>query len=497
MKLAQLFSVYKQFKMGDEPMREVTGLSIDSRQIQSGQVFVAIRGQSRDSHDYIKEVCAQAIAGVVVEDASNIPKDFRGGVLVVPNSREALVKLAGRFFGNPADHLFCVGVTGTNGKTSTTYMVESILNHFGMKTGVLGTINHHIGDKIWESELTTPDAITLQKRLREFVALGAKAAAFEISSHAIDQGRAAGLPLSCMVFTNLTRDHLDYHKTMENYFATKEKLFREVIATESNPHIFAIINNNDEWGRKIEVASHVRKVTYGESQSDFQFQILETKYSGTRFHLKCSRGEVEVKLQLPGRHNVYNAVAAIAVGIAAGASLENCIEGIQKFKGVPGRLEKVPSANDKHVFVDYAHTDDALKTVLTILREIRTQAHSKNKIITVFGCGGDRDKGKRPLMAKAAVEGSDTVFVTSDNPRTEEPMTIIQEILSSVSNSLMGSKVFVEVDRREAIRQAIEMARPNDVVLIAGKGHETYQIIGEKKYDFSDFKVAGEILNVL
>lgn len=495
MKLAQLFSAYPNFKMGEHAMSDVQGLCLDSRSVTPGQVFFAVRGTNRDSHDYLPQVCRQGAIGVVVEDASLIPPNYAGAVLVVPNSREAVVRLASRYYNFPADQLFCVGVTGTNGKTSTTYMIESVLNRFGLPTGVLGTINHHFQDKVWGSELTTPDPITLQKRLHEFVALGAKAAAFEVSSHAIDQGRAAGLPWSTVVFTNLTRDHLDYHKSMENYFLAKEKLFREMPLAQKNHPVTAIININDEWGRRIQVAPNVKVWTYGESQADFQFQVLDTQFSGTRFRLNTPRGEVEVTMAMPGRHNVYNAVAAMAVGMSAGASLDMCVAGVQNFMGVPGRLQKVATAKEIHVFVDYAHTDDALRTVLTILQGIRQSAKARNKIITVFGCGGDRDKGKRPLMAKAAIELSDYVYVTSDNPRTEDPMSIIQDIVSELPNEILKSKVIIEVDRREAIGKAIRAAHATDVVLIAGKGHEDYQIIGDKKTDFSDVQVAEEFLN--
>ncbi|MCB0350076.1 MAG: UDP-N-acetylmuramoyl-L-alanyl-D-glutamate--2,6-diaminopimelate ligase, partial [Bdellovibrionales bacterium] len=364
MKLAQLFGAYSHFKLGEDPLKEVTALCVDSRKIQPGHVFIAVRGHTSDGHKYIRDVCDQNIVAVVVEDESVVPPQFKGGVLVVSNSREALVRLSGIFYGNPADKLFCVGVTGTNGKTSVTYMIESILNHFGMPTGVLGTIDHHFAEKTWMSELTTPDAITLQQRLRDFVALGAKAAALEVSSHAIDQGRAGGIPFQCVIFTNLTRDHLDYHETMEKYFAAKEKLFTECLLRKAGDAPVAIININDEWGRKIIPAPNAKVWTYGESQSDFQFQVLENKFSGTRFRLTTPRGDAEITTPLPGRHNVYNSVAAIATGLAAGASLQACKEGIEKFRGVPGRMERVPSETSRNVFVDYAHTDDALKTVL-------------------------------------------------------------------------------------------------------------------------------------
>lgn len=497
MKLVQLFSAYKTFKAGDDLTKEISGLSINAQELKEGQVFFAVRGARRDGHDFLKEAASKGAAGLVVEDGSRVPSDFRGAVLVVPNTREALMKLSARYFDYPAEQLFCVGVTGTNGKTSTVYMIEAILNRFGLKTGVMGTINHHLGETTWESGLTTPDAITLNRRLRDFLALGAKAAAFEVSSHAIDQGRVSGIPFSCVVFTNLTRDHLDYHQTMEAYFSAKEKLFRELPMLNPHHPVDAIININDEWGRRIEVSPQVRKWTYGEAQADFQFQIHEVSYAGTRFRLSTPKGDMDVRLPLPGRHNVYNAVAAIAAGVVAGASLETCVEAIGGFQGVPGRLQRVPGRQDLHVFVDYAHTDDALRTVLTILQQIRSQTRARSKICTVFGCGGDRDRGKRPLMARAAVELSDIVYVTSDNPRTEDPMAIIQEILVGVPKELMNSKVFVEVDRKEAIRKSITRAGSRDVVLIAGKGHETDQIIGSEKHAFNDFEVAREILSGL
>lgn len=497
MKLAQLFSLYHEFKMGSDPMVEVQGLNLDSRLIKGGEVFFAIRGSARDSHDYLPEVCNKNIAGVVVEDASKVPDNFSGAVLVVKNVREAVVRLAGRYYGEPAEKLCCVGVTGTNGKTSTTYMVEAVLNNFGIKTGVMGTINHHCGEAKWESDLTTPDAVTLQKRLSEFLALGAKAAVFEVSSHAIDQNRILGVPLNCAIFTNLTRDHLDYHKTMENYFFTKEKLFANLHPIKSGEPTYAIININDPWGKKINVSPQAQRWTYGESQSDFQFQIFESSYLGTRFYLKTHRGDSEVKMKLPGRHNVYNAVAAIAAGMALGASLQSAVIAIEAFSGVPGRLERVPTKKDINVFIDYAHTDDALNAVLFSLNKIREQSKKKGKIITVFGCGGDRDKGKRPLMAKSAVDLSDLVYITSDNPRTEDPMAIIQDILAGVPKDLLKSKVFVEVERREAIRKAVTNATHRDAVIIAGKGHENFQIIGQTRHEFNDLVIAKEILNGL
>lgn len=475
---------------------QIKGLEYDSRKVKFGDVFVAIRGTASDGHSYLKDVCSKGVAAVVVEDDSQVPESFRGAIVKVANTRKALEELAAKFYEMPAKKLFTVGVTGTNGKTSVTYMIESVLSEFGWDTGVIGTVDHHIKSHKWATELTTPDPLTLQKRLAEFLKLGARAATFEVSSHALSQDRADSVPFDVVVFTNLTRDHLDYHKTMQNYFEAKEKLFFDLPARAGKP-VTAVVNTTDAWGKKIRVAPNVELWSYGEESSDFQFEILRSDFSGSQFLLKSPRQEHTLEIPLVGKHNVYNAVAAIATGAAAGASIETAAKGLSRFRGVPGRLESVQNSLDVPIFVDYAHTDDALRTVLRALQDIRTKAKSQNKIIVVFGCGGDRDKGKRPLMAKAAIEGADRVVITSDNPRTEDPVRIINDIAEGISPSALGSTVFVEVDRKEAIRKAITIANKGDVVVIAGKGHEDYQIIGTQKFPFSDQLVAQEIANGL
>ncbi len=499
MTLTELFSISSQFKLGNKPFCEISSITSDSRTAKAGDVFVAVRGRSHDGHRYLQDVCARNVAAVVVEDESAVPASFTGGVLKVANSRIALGELAARFYGDPARSLFCVGVTGTNGKTSTAFLIEAILNDFGMKTGVIGTVDHHLADRVWPTNLTSPEPVTLQKRLREFRDLGAKALVMEVSSQALDQDRAVSIPFEVAVFTNLTRDHLDYHVTMANYFRAKERLFRPQARTisglQTEPALkLAVINLDDEWGRKLELGQGVRRCGYGETHCDFQFQILEMNFKGTRFRLVTRQGEIEVDSPLLGRHNVYNVVAAIAVGVRAGASLETCALAVKKFNGVPGRLQPVPNTRGLHVLVDYAHTDDALREVLRALQAIRERAQLKSRILTVFGCGGDRDKGKRPLMAKAAIENSDLVFVTSDNPRSEAPAEIIRDILDGVPTELMNSKVFVEVDRKECIGKAIKRAVAEDVVLIAGKGHETYQIVGDRRVDMDDREIARSYL---
>lgn len=495
MRLSQLLSIYPQLRLGEQPNQEISGLTNDSREVKKGSVYVAIRGSKHDGHKYLNEVCKSEPAAIVVDDLALVPATFRGAVVHVENTRSALDHLAAQFWGRPADRLFCVGVTGTNGKTSTTYLIEKVLSRFGWKTGVLGTINHHLGTHVWPSQLTTPDPLVLQKRLAEFSSLGAEAVTFEVSSHAIEQNRVDHVPFDVTVFTNLTRDHLDYHGTMDKYFAAKARLFNQILARSSKPQTYAVVNTDDPWGKRIEVFGKSRLWTYGQREADLKFTIQAQSFAGTVFELKTPRGTEQVNLPVPGLHNVYNAVAAIGVGLAAGASLETCCEALQDFEGVPGRLQRVKSDAGFNVFVDYAHTDDALRVVLRALNEVRSAAKLSGRILTVFGCGGDRDKGKRPLMAQAAVEGSDFVFVTSDNPRTEDPMSIIKDTTEGILPELMGRQVFIEADRRMAIGRALQTAQVGDVILIAGKGHEDYQIVGTERLPFSDVEVVKEWLH--
>lgn len=492
MKLSELMQTFTPSHRGDFWQDEVAAVIQDSRQAGPGKVFVAIRGTSSDGHQFIPQVAASNVAALVVEDENQIPKNFRGAIVKVSSSRQALERLATRFFGEPAKNLFCVGVTGTNGKTTVTYMVEKILNRFNMPTGVIGTIDHHLLNRKWESQLTTPDPLTLHQRLREFVDMGAKAAAFEVSSHALSQSRAESLPFRVGVFTNFTRDHLDYHQTMENYFAAKERLFYELLGR--NEASFAVLNGDDPWIRKTRVDKNVTPWWFGKSHADFQFQIVKENLDGSVFYLKTPQGETEVHLPCTGEHNVYNAVAAIAASVAAGCPLQTAGEALAGFFGAPGRLEKVPNGRGLHIFVDYAHTDDAVRTVLRALKNLRDQAHDGSRIITVFGCGGERDKGKRPLMAKAASENSDVVLITSDNPRSEDPGQIIRDIESGIPQGWNG-KLMIEADRKKALAQALQTARQDDVILIAGKGHEDYQIVGKQKLSFSDVNVVTELLN--
>lgn len=493
MKVSQLLSIFAQLQWGEAAGLEVTDVTQDSRQVKKGSVFIAIRGTAGDGHRYLPQVAQAGAAALIVEDPAGIPASFKGAVVKVPSTRHALDQLASRFYGQPAKGLFCVGVTGTNGKTTVTYMLEAILTHFGWPTGVLGTIDHHLGKHRWPSQLTTPDALTLHRRLSEFVALGAHAAAFEVSSHALSQARADSLPFAVGVFTNFTRDHLDYHHTMEDYFAAKERLFSELLGQNPQTAV-AVLNGDDPWVRKTKVREGVTTWFYGSKDADFSFRVLKEDLNGSLFHLSTPRGNHEFHMPCPGVHNIYNATAAIAAACAAGASLETASEALAKFHGAPGRLEKVLNTRGLHIFVDYAHTDDALRTVLRALTDLKHASRAPGRILTVFGCGGDRDKGKRPLMARAAAEFSDVLILTSDNPRSEDPRQILSEIEAGIPKGWAGER-HTEIDRRAALARALQIAKEGDVILVAGKGHEDYQIIGNERLTFADTQVVRELLN--
>ncbi len=477
------------------PDIEVLSLTQDARQVHIGSIFVAIPGTKVDGHQFLPAACLAGASAVIVEKTVGIPEDYKGYVQVVKNSREALDRLAAQFYSHPSREMFCFGVTGTNGKTSITYMIEAVLAHSKIPCGVLGTINHHLGEKIWSSEMTTPDPIHLQKRLREMKDRGAKSIAMEVSSHALEQHRADGVNFNTVVFTNLTRDHLDYHQNMKSYLLAKQRLFTDLLYSSSKPMPFAIVNTDDPWGAKLKVAGHSEVWSYGQKKNcDFRFEITKVDFARTDFHLWTQFGEFQSYLPMCGAHNVANAVAVVAAVASSGLRIPLSLEALTQFSGVPGRLQLVPNSKSLNVFVDYAHSPDALENVLKALNEVRKEMKSQARIWTVFGCGGDRDKGKRPMMAKEAIRYSDFVMVTSDNPRTEDPLHIIHDIMDGFTDSERKEKVSMEADRRKALQKVFSMAKAHDVILIAGKGHEDYQIIGETRHHFSDFETAKELL---
>ena len=499
MKLQQLLSFFdlsaQNVKHGEASAleHEVKSLCFDARHVEQGCVFVAIKGTRNDGHSYIPQAIANGAIALIVEESKAVPVDYKGLVVKVPDSRQMLDLLAARFYEYPSQKLFCFGVTGTNGKTSITYLLEHILTVRGKITGVIGTVNHRVGEKVWENQGTTPDSVTLQGRLRDFLDAGAVAAALEVTSHALDQRRADSVHFNTVIFTNLTHDHLDYHKDMKHYFESKQKLFTDLMWSSLKRPLFAVINIDDEYGRKLKLAEPVLGWTYGQNESDFQFKILKMDFTETEFELKTPLEMLKVKVPLTGVHTIYNIVASLAAALTFGVTLEQGIKALEDFQGIPGRLQRVVSSADKVVFIDYAHTPDALENSLKSLIKIKTETKLQNKIITVFGCGGDRDKTKRPVMAEIAARLSDYVFLTSDNPRTEDPLQIIKDAAVGFPNGF--TNFTAEVDREKAIAAAIRLATIGDVVLVAGKGHEDYQIIGTEKNHFSDYEVAEKYLN--
>ncbi len=496
MKLHQLFSIFTLPELTDEQTSllecEITGLYFDARLVKPNSVFVAVRGSQNDGHDFIGEANKNGAVALVVENESKVRKQIHLLNVKVDDSRYALDQLATRFYQYPSEDLFCFGVTGTNGKTSITYILEHILNDNRKLTGVLGTVNHRVAEKIWPTQNTTPDPVTLQMRLRDFLNEHAQCAAIEVTSHALDQKRVESVQFNTVVFTNLTLDHLDYHKSMQIYFEAKQRLFTDLMEASKKIPKYAIVNIDDTYGRKLRLAEDVVCWTYGQKESDFQFRILNMNFAETEFEIKSFDETLTVKLPITGEHTIYNIVAGVAAAKTYGISIQKSFSSLKSFFGVPGRLQRVESASDKIVFVDYAHTPDALENVLKTLQAVKKKSRSFGKILTVFGCGGDRDKSKRPIMGRIAAEFSDFIFITSDNPRSENPLTILKDIESGMPANY--SNFTIECDREQAIRKAILAASFGDVVLIAGKGHEDYQIVGGEKKYFSDIEVAGRYL---
>lgn len=502
--------------MLQEVLKVAKSIVFDSRFVRKGSVYVAIKGTKVDGHQFLKDAVESGASALVVEDRENVPTSFKGPVFVVDDSRQALSEIAAAYYYYPSRELFTVAVTGTNGKTTTTHLVEAIFNHANMPTGVIGTIDHHLGNKVWPTELTTPDPVMFQRRLREFQEEGARAVALEASSIALTQARIENVDYDCALFTNLSRDHLDYHADMEEYFQAKLRLFTELLVKSSKDRRTAVINGGDPYGQRIvdtllDHESQLHRLgllavkgarrldiwRYGfEGEGDYVLsaRVITRGYEGTKFLLTTPAGEQEFFIPMAGQHNIENAMAAIGAGLAAGISLTDCADALKGVRGVNGRLESITNTKGIHVFVDYAHTDDALSRAISALAKVREEAKLKSRIITVFGCGGDRDRGKRPLMMKAALQHSDYVILTSDNPRTEDPRQIMNDALAGASDEERRSRIHSEVDRKQAIQYALATAQKGDVVIIAGKGHETYQQIGTQKFPFSDAEVVREFV---
>ncbi|MCG0274728.1 MAG: UDP-N-acetylmuramoyl-L-alanyl-D-glutamate--2,6-diaminopimelate ligase [Thermosediminibacteraceae bacterium] len=456
---------------------EIKSIAYDSRKVETGSLFVAIQGFKLDGHDYISEAVAKGATAVIGEKDVDLPENIL--YIKVKNSRKALSEASSLFFGKPAEKLKVVGVTGTNGKTTTTYLIKAILDEAGYSTGVVGTIGVRIKDRLLPSERTTPESLELNHIFSEMLKEGVEYVSMEVSSHSLKLHRVDHINFEVGVFTNLTQDHLDFHINFEDYYASKKKLFS--LSRK------AVINVDDESGRRLCRELNIPVLTYAiEEKADVKAENVTINESGVSFDVCALDKRKKIRYRVPGRFSVYNSLAAISACLILGVDLDTIAEALEKVKGVPGRFEPVDEGQDFTVIVDYAHTPDGLENVLSTIKSF-----ARGRIITVFGAGGDRDRGKRPLMGRVVSEYSDYFIITSDNPRSEDPEAIIDDIEKGVSEN---SKYERMPDRKEAIKRAIELASEGDVILIAGKGHENYQIIKDKVLPFDDREVAREFL---
>jgi UDP-N-acetylmuramoyl-L-alanyl-D-glutamate--2,6-diaminopimelate ligase len=465
--------------------REVESIAYDSRRVQRIGLFVALRGEKSDGHNFIDQAIEKGASVIVAEREISSP---RATCFVVENTRPALADLSARFFGNPSRKLKMAAITGTNGKTTTTFLLKHICERANLPCGLIGTVRYEIGERILPAVRTTPEALDLQELLAQIVNAGCRAATMEVSSHALAQERTRGIEWNVAVFTNLTQDHLDFHGTMENYFEAKAKLFEDLAAQEHKKRATAVINIDDRYGEKLieRISNKISTVTYGMSQrADFRASNYRTEFAGTSYQLDAKGRSYLVRIPLIGRFNVANSMAALAAANALGIQLRETILSLARSPQVPGRLEMVPAKRQFQIFVDYAHTPDALLNVLKTLRELKPR-----KLIVVFGCGGDRDREKRPLMGRVADQFADFAIITSDNPRKEDPDAIIAQ----AEKGFRSNRYEKIADRAKAIAHAISLAQPRDVVLVAGKGHEAYQEFADHTIPFDDIAVARRAL---
>jgi UDP-N-acetylmuramoyl-L-alanyl-D-glutamate--2,6-diaminopimelate ligase len=464
---------------------EISGLAYDSRAVKPGTLFFAIRGEKTDGNRFVSDAVDRGAIAVLSEQENSgaLPVEFPW--IQVADARKALAISAANFYMRPAEVLKLIGVTGTNGKTTTSYLVDSILRAAGCEVGLLGTIGYRLVRERFPAPNTTPESLDLQRYLGEIVRAGGTHAVLEASSHALAMNRLWGCPFAVAIFTNLTRDHLDYHKTLEEYFAAKRRLFE---GTGAAAPATGVINRDDEYGQKLSGLAS-RTLTYGlEPGADVTTRKPAFSLSGIEFVAETPTGKIEIRSKLIGRHNVYNLLAAIGAGVALDLPKEVIAAGIAQLSAVPGRFERIDVGQPFLVVVDYAHTDDALRNLLATAKELNPDG----RIVTLFGCGGDRDRTKRPLMGEVAGHASDVVVLTSDNPRSEDPLLIINDVIVGVQRT--KAKLFVEPDRQKAIEVALDAARSGDIVLLAGKGHESYQVLRDRTIEFDDRAVARAVL---
>ncbi len=453
----------------------ITGLTSHSQSVALGNLFFAKKGKNYDGTRFIPQAIASGATAVVTDIYDPFFTDIVQVIHPDVLSLEPL--LAERFFRSPSRKLLLVGITGTNGKTTTSYLISHLFEHLGIESGLIGSIERRIKDKVLPAPLNTPDLLTTQKLLREMVENGVSAAVMEVSSHGLAQNRVAGLVFDVAVFTNLTQDHLDYHGTMEAYADAKAKLFEVLLEKKC-----AVVNADDPASKRMLKKCLAHVITYGIENGELRAQGIKLSPDGIECTVTYEEQSAHLSCPLIGRFNIYNCLAALGVALAYGGDLKECCNALRSFSFVPGRMERVANKRGVHVFVDYSHTEDSLKNALLTLKELRSR-----RIFTVFGCGGDRDRDKRPKMGRIAEELSDRIIVTSDNPRSEDPEMILKEIVLGLKYPL---KAHTEVLRKEAIRFALSEAKEGDIVLIAGKGHETYQVFANETIPFDDREVA-------
>ena len=453
--------------------RKVNGISCNSKVVKKGSLFVAVKGAKEDGSKFIDEAISKGAKIIVCSPGlgKNIKADV--SLVEVKDTRLAIARLSSEFYGNPSEQLKVVGVTGTNGKTTVTYILEAILQEVGFKTAVIGTVNYRFKDIFLPAKNTTPGPLELQSMMAEMAKEGIDYCAIEVSSHALEQERVLGINFHSAIFTNLTQDHLDYHKTIARYFSAKAKLFKRL-----SPHSFAVLNRDNKYFSSLKRLTKAKVITYGlDAKSQVRARNIKYGLSCMEFLLVSPVSGVKIKTHLIGKHNLYNLLAASSWAYQEGIDLKDIKAAIEKLSFVPGRLERIECKKGFHIFVDYAHTEDALRNILISLRNL-----APKRIITLFGCGGERDKLKRPKMGRVVTDLSDFAVITSDNPRSEKP----EDIISDIKRGIRKDNYSVILDRKVAIKKVISMAVKGDIVVIAGKGHENYQVLGNNVAHFDD-----------
>ncbi|MBU8907115.1 UDP-N-acetylmuramoyl-L-alanyl-D-glutamate--2,6-diaminopimelate ligase [Desertibacillus haloalkaliphilus] len=483
--MVELNELLKSFvhyeKIGsDNPL--ITSIEMDSREVTEGSLFICIDGYTVDGHDFVSQAVDAGAVAVLAERAveTSVP------VILVKDTKRSMAIIANVFFDHPTKKLNLIGVTGTNGKTTITHLIEKIFSDAGQRTGLIGTMYTKIGEETTEAVNTTPESLPLQKTFRQMVDKNVDTAVMEVSSHALHLGRVRGCDFNVAIFTNLSPDHLDYHGTMEAYLHAKGLLFAQLGNTFGDQKKIAVLNQDDPASKELEKMTAAHVISYGfDTKSDVMATDIKMTANGTRFTISAFSESVQVQLKLIGTFSVYNVLAATAAGLASGIRLSQIKASLEEVEGVAGRFEVVDAGQSYTVIVDYAHTADSLENVLSTVKEF-----AKGRVYVVVGCGGDRDRSKRPKMAEIAVDLADVAIFTSDNPRTEDPKAILADMEAGVT----GRNYLVEMDRKKAIEYATREARKDDVVVIAGKGHETYQIVGTQSYDFDDREVARAVI---